>query len=64
MTIATTPAPDKRPRGRPAGTTKGRDARLEWSTTAERKERVHALAAAAGMTVAAWLDTLVDRART
>lgn len=53
----------KRPPGRPQGTTKGRSARVEWSTTPERKERVRAMADAAGVTVAAWLDALVDRAK-
>lgn len=50
-------------RGRPRGSGEGRTARVEWSTTPERKERVRALAEAAGLSVAAWLDARVDSAK-
>ncbi len=53
----------KRTRGRPVGSGQGRDARVEWRTTPERKARAQEKADAAGMTLAAWLDSLVDRAK-
>lgn len=53
----------KRPPGRPKGSGEGRDARAEWRTTPERKARAQAMADAAGMTLAAWLDSLVDKAK-
>lgn len=62
----TTP-PEKtppRPRGRPTlrpGV--GRNARIEWRTTAERRERAQRMADAAGITLSAWLDRRIDRAR-
>lgn len=45
----------------PAGA--GRTARVEWRTTDARKVRAQQLADAAGLTLSAWLDGLIERAR-
>ena len=61
------PPPPKtapRPRGRPEMPPELRRAeRMHWRTTPQRKARAQALADAAGLTLSAWLDRLVDRAR-
>lgn len=41
----------------------GRTARVEWRTTDARKARAQLLADAAGLTLSAWLDGLIERAR-
>ena len=66
MTQPTT-TPEKTPprgRGRPAMPPgAGRNARIEWRTTQERREKAQRLADAAGVTLAAWLDRRIDSAR-
>lgn len=37
----------------------GKNARIEWRTTEARKARAQELAAASGVSLSAWLDTLV-----
>ena len=41
----------------------GKDARVEWRTHPQTKEKALALAAAAGLSLSQWLDRLVMRAR-
>lgn len=57
-------AADERRLGRPPlPPGAGRTARVEWRTTDARKARAHQLADAAGLTLSAWLDGLIERAR-
>jgi hypothetical protein len=41
----------------------GKTARVEWRTTDERKAKAQRLAEAAGLSLSAWLDARVDKAR-
>lgn len=60
----TVPPTTQKRRGRPPlAHGEGRSARVEWRTTQARKARAQRLADAAGLTLAAWLDQLVDAAR-
>lgn len=49
-------------RGRPPVEGETRSARVEWRTTPSRKARAEEAAAAAGLTLSAWLDRTVDAA--
>lgn len=52
------------PLGRPPlPASEARTARIEWRTTEQRKARAAAIAHAQGLSLSAWLDGLVDRAR-
>ena len=39
---------------------KAKTGRVEWRTHADRKARAQALAGAAGLSLSAWLDSVVD----
>ena len=51
-------------RGRPAlPDGEGKTARVEWRTTDDQKAKAQRLADAAGMSLSAWLDARIDKAR-
>lgn len=60
----TVPITPPRPRGRPpAAPDEARSARVEIRTTRARKAKAERLAAAAGLSLAAWWERAVDRAK-
>ena len=60
--MTTTPPPKRRGRP-PLPTGAGKIAAINWRTTDARKARAQALADAAGLTLSAWLDLRVDKAK-
>lgn len=60
----TAPITSPRPRGRPAlAPDRARTARIEIRTTQARRAKAERLAAAAGLSLSAWWESAIDRAR-